>query len=116
MRPNDAGTLFELIQRLEELDDRDPLNPLVIYAERGPDARGSSRALACPRREGSGPTCPVDPSLSEVLTAAQARDVVEVWASWRGGLAPSPEARFDAVMFYAQHGAYFPLETDREGM
>lgn len=113
---NDAGALFELIQRLDEVDDGDASRPLVIFAQRGADARPSSPALVCPRGEEGGPTCPLDPSLSEVLTVARARDVIEVWSSWRGGLAPSPQARFEAIMFYARHGAYFPLETDREGM
>jgi len=111
----DSGTLFELIQRLDEFEDSDRSSPLVIYAQRGADAARNSPALVCPR-QGDSPACPLDSSLSEVLSVAQARDAIDVWSSWRGGLTPSPEDRFSTVMFYSRHGAYFPLESDREGM
>ncbi len=87
-----AGTLFELIQRLDEVEDSDPSHPLVIYAQNGADAGRNSPALICPRSEGG------------------------VWSAWRGGITPSPEDRFRTVIFFSGHGAYFPLESDREGM
>jgi hypothetical protein len=111
-----ASTLFELIQRLDEFEDSDRLHPLVIYAQNGANAGRNSPALVCPRSEGCSLTCPLDPSLSEVLSVEKARDAIEVWSAWRDGLAPSPVDRFRTVMFFSQHGAYFPLETDREGM
>ena len=111
-----TGTLFELIQSLDEFEDSDRFYPLVIYAQNGADARKSSPALVCPRSEVGSIACPLDPSLSEVLSVEQARDAIAVWSAWRGGLTPSPEDRFNTVMFYSRHGAYFPLESDREGM
>ena len=72
--------------------------------------------MVCPRPDASSLTCPLDSSLSEVLSVAQAREAIEVWSAWRGGLTPSAEDRFNAVMFYSRHGAFFPLESDREGM
>jgi hypothetical protein len=111
-----AGTLFELIQRLDEFENSDRLHPLVIYAQNGADAGRNSPALICPRSEGGSLTCLLDPSLSEVLSVEQARDAIAVWSAWRDGLTPSPGDRFNTVMFYSRHGAYFPLETDREGM
>jgi hypothetical protein len=113
---NDASTLFELIQCLDELEDSDGSHPLVIYAQHGADAGRRSPALVCPRGEGDSPACPLDSSLLEVLSVGQAREVIRVWSAWRGGLTPSPEDRFNAVMFYSRHGAFFPLESDREGM
>jgi hypothetical protein len=112
----DTGTLFELIRRLDEFEDSDRSHPLVIYAQHGANAGRKSPALVCPRSQGGGLTCPLDPSLSEVLSVEQAREAIEVWSAWRGGLSPSPEDRFRTVMFFAQHGAFFPLESDREGM
>lgn len=109
-----TGTLFELIQRLDEFEDSER-SPLVIYAERGADAGRRSPALVCPRGE-AGVTCPLDPSLSEVLSVEQAREAIEVWSAWRRGLTPSPEDRFNTVMFYSRHNTFFPLESDREGM
>ncbi|HEX9303075.1 MAG TPA: hypothetical protein VGA31_01355 [Thermoanaerobaculia bacterium] len=111
-----AGTLFELIQRLDEVEDSDPSHPLVIYAQNGADAGRNSPALICPRSEGGGLACPLDTSLSEVLSVEQARDAIAVWSAWRGGITPSPEDRFRTVIFFSGHGAYFPLESDREGM
>jgi len=109
-----TGTLFELIQRLEEFEDSDPTHPLVLYAQHGADAGRKSPALICPR--GEGVSCPLDPSLSEVLSVELAREAIEVWSSWRGGLTPSGEDRFKTVLFYSQHRAFYPVETDREGM
>jgi hypothetical protein len=111
-----TGTLFELIQRLDEFEDSDRSHPLVIYAQHGADAGRKSPAVVCPRSEGGSLTCPLDPSLTEVLSVGQAREAIEVWSAWRGGLTPSPEDRFNTVMFYSRHGAFFPLESDREGM
>ena len=111
-----TGTLFELIQRLDEFEDSDRFHPLVIYAQNGADAGRNSPALVCPRSESGSLTCPLDASLSEVLSVEQARDAIAVWSAWRGGLTPSPLDRFSTVIFYSRHGAYFPLETDREGM
>jgi hypothetical protein len=109
-----TGTLFELILRLDEFEDSDRSHPLVIYAQRGADAGRKSPALVCPRGEGD--SCPLDPSLSQVLSVGEAREAIEVWSAWRRGVTPSPEERFRAVMFYSQNGAFLPLESDREGM
>ena len=111
-----SSSLFELVQCLDELEDRDPLHRLVIYAQGGASAGRNSPARICPRGEGGGPACALDASLSEVLGVEQARDAIAVWSAWRGGVTPSPEERFRAIMFFSQSGAYLPLETDREGM
>ena len=111
-----TGTLFEIIQRLDEFDDDDPSSPLVIYAQSGAQADRRSPAVVCRRGEEGGSACPLDPSLAEVLGVAQAREAIEVWSSWRGGLVASPQDRFRAVMFFSQYGTFYPLETDREGM
>lgn len=113
---NNRAALFELVQGLEECEESDPSHPLVIYAKDGVDAGRRSPAVICPRDDGGSLECPLDPSLTEVLSVAQAREAMEVWSAWRGGLTPSPEDRFNAVMFYSRHGAFFPLESDREGM
>ncbi len=110
------GTLFELVQRLDEFDDSELSRPLIIYAQHASDAGRKSPALVCPRSEGESRTCPLDPTLSEVLSVRQAREAIEVWSAWRDGLTPSPEDRFKTVMFFSQYGTFFPLESDREGM
>jgi hypothetical protein len=111
-----TGTLFELIQRLDEFGDDGRSHPLVVYAQGGSTARQNSPALICPRGEGRDLKCPIDASLTEVVSVEQARDAIVVWSAWRRGLTPTPEERFRAVMFFSQTGAHLPLETDREGM
>jgi hypothetical protein len=111
-----AGTLFELIRRLDEFEDSDRFHPLVIYAQGGADAARDSPALVCPRSEGGSRTCSLDASLSEVVSVEQAREAIAVWSAWRGGVTPSPAERFNTVMFFSRHGTFIPLETDREGM
>ena len=110
-----TGTLFDLIQGLDELQGGDRSDPLILYAQRGADGERDSRALVCPRSEGRSLTCSVDPSLSEVLSVEQAREAIEVWSAWRG-VTPTPAERFSSVMFFAKYAAFLPLETDREGM
>jgi hypothetical protein len=111
-----ATTLFDLVQRLDELDDPEPSRPLVVYAQGGADAGRGSPALVCRRGEEGGKVCPLDSTLSEVLPVEQAREAMRVWSEWRGGITPTSEERFRTVMFYARNGAFVPLETDREGM
>ena len=111
-----SGTLFDLIQRVEDLDAGDRTSPLVLYAEGGVDAAREGRAVVCVRGDGDGLACPLDPSLSEVLSVEQAREAIEVWSSWRGGSVPSPYERFAAVIFYARYSVFLPAEPDRDGM
>jgi hypothetical protein len=51
-----------------------------------------------------------------VVSVEQACDAIAVWSAWRGGITPTPAERFNTVMFFSRHGAFIPLETDREGM
>ena len=111
-----TGTLFELIERLDEFEDDARFHLLVVYAQGGSAAGRNSPALICPRGEGGDLKCPLDASLTEVVSVEQARDAIGVWSEWRRGLTPTPEERFRTVMFFSQNGAYLPLETDREGM
>jgi hypothetical protein len=111
-----TGTLFELIERLDEFGDDGRFHSPVVYAQGGSAAGRNSPALICSRGEGGDLKCPLDASLTEVVSVEQARDAIAVWSAWRRGLTPTPEERFRTVMFFSQTGAYLPLETDREGM
>ena len=39
-----------------------------------------------------------------------AREVLEVWSSWRDGRVPSPEEALSAIAYYAENDAYRPDE------
>lgn len=54
--------------------------------------------------EGKGPA-----GLTYLLEVSLARDVLDVWTSWRNGAQPSPEEAARAVIYYAQHDAYEPV-------
>jgi hypothetical protein len=106
------GTLLELINRLDELDDSDRFNPPTIYAEGGPNAAPAAKAVICAGDEEGKLVCPQDPALHEVLMVALAKEAVEVWSKWRGGRVPEPQDKFAAVMYYSRHDAYLPVEDN----
>ncbi len=110
------GSLFDLIQRLDEIEVGGGALPLVLYAEKGIDADRNSRAVISQRGQSLRPFCPLDVSLSEVVSVSEARETLAVWSSWRGGQIPSPFERFAAVMHFARYGVHLPAEPEREGM
>ena len=48
--------------------------------------------------------------LDYLLEAAVAREVLQVWASWRQGRHPTAEETASAVIHYAQQDAYEPVQ------
>lgn len=105
------GKLIDIIDQLDAMDDSDRFNPMVLYAEGGPDAAPSARAAVCPSDDEEHPgVCPLDPSLSYLLEVKPARAAIKVWSAWRGGRTPSPSDKFEAVMYCARNDAFLPLE------
>ena len=47
--------------------------------------------------------------LAYLLEVSLARDVLNVWTSWRNGGQPTPEEAARAIIYYAQHDAYEPV-------
>ena len=103
------GTLIDLIDRLDEVDASDGFNPPTIYAEGGSNASMKARAIICPHPGDDSFECPLDSTLTEVLMVYLAQEAIEVWANWRRRT-PNRLQKFEAVMYYAQNDAYFPLE------
>jgi hypothetical protein len=110
-----TGTLIEVIERLEEVDDSDRFTSPVIFAEGGPDALPTARAIIYPGDVEGTLVCPDDPALSYVLAVQLAKEAIEVWSAWRGGRIPSRQDKFAAVMFYSQHDAFLPGENEGVG-
>ncbi len=104
------GTLIDVIDLLDEVDDSDQFEPPCIFAEGGPDATSEARAIVCPRDENDSFACPLDPTLTEILMVSQAKECIEVWSQWRNGQRPTAQDKFAAVMFYARNDAWLPLE------
>ena len=102
------GALIDLIDRLGEVDVSDRFNPPTIYAEGGRNAATKARAIICPVSDDS-LECPLDPTLTEVLMVSLAQQAIRVWGNWRHRT-PDRLQKFEAVMYYAQNDAFFPLE------
>lgn len=46
--------------------------------------------------------------MAYLLEVSIAREVIEVWAAWRGGRVPNPEECSEAVIYYAMNDSYLP--------
>jgi hypothetical protein len=110
-----VGTLIEVIDQLDDVDDSDPYSPQVIYAEAGADALPTARTIVCSGDDEGTLVCPKDGVLTEVLMVQLAKEAIEVWSTWRGGKIPTRQDKFEAVMFYSQHDAYLPVASNRGG-
>lgn len=106
------GSLIDVIDQLDAVDDSDRFEPPCIFAEGGPDASPAAQALVCPSDEESSIACPHDPALYYVLEVWQAKECVEVWSEWRGGRQPTPRDKFAAVMYYSRNDAWLPLKDE----
>src|SRR4051794_37255170 len=114
-------TLTDVIDSLDDLDDHlliyasadpvwSPTSPAAVcyapvWEEEEEDERGAPRdkvtLMSVPEAEAAG--------MSYVLEVRIAKEVLEVWAEWRGGRPPSQHDKYAAVIHYATHDAYLPL-------
>jgi hypothetical protein len=93
------ATLLDVISALASADSE-----ATIYA--AIPIEPHSAAMVCVESEdGASPT-----GLSYLLEVDLARDVLDVWARWRDGQEPTPEEATQAVIYYAVHDAYEPLQ------
>jgi len=94
-------TLRDVIARLDEFKDDE-----TIFAE---SATPTAQAVvAVEAADGSSPSGAV--GLRDLLEVPLAREAIEVWRAWRPGQTPSLEDKLEAVMFYAEHDAWLPVE------
>ena len=110
-----TGSLIELIDRLNEIEDSDPYAPQTIYAEGGAGATAGARARVCSDEGQDTFVCPLDPTLSEVLMVDLAKQAIEVWSQWRNGQVPTPEEKLAAVMHYSEYDSYLPVAGESGG-
>jgi hypothetical protein len=103
----DREDLTALLSSLDELDDE-----LTIYAS--PDLTETSRAIAVKEPE-DGSVPPEAADLTYLLEVRLAKEVLRVWSDWRQGAAPTPEDRVEAIVHYARHDAYLPLDAGSAG-
>ncbi len=53
---------------------------------------------------------PSQPEFAYMLEVNLAREVLEVWSAWRDGARPSIDDAVDAILHYAMHDAYLPVD------
>lgn len=93
--------LREQIAHLDSLGDDE-----TIYA-----ASASPTALAVVAREGeNGETPPEAAGLQYLLEVAVAKEAVQVWSDWRNGAVPTLDDKVAAVIHYATHDRYLPID------
>ncbi|MBG6066358.1 hypothetical protein [Micromonospora ureilytica] len=95
------GSLLQLIERLAELPD-----DATLYAAR-PWSPESDAVAAIEGPGGESPT-----ELPHLLEVELAREAVDVWSEWRKGRRPTAGNACAAVIHYATHDAYMPMNID----
>ena len=100
-RHNSALTLRDVIARLDDFTDDE-----TIYAE---SPAASAQAVVAPEPENASGAAAVA-GLPYLLEVATAREAIEVWRAWRPGQAPTLDDKLAAVIYYAEHDAWLPIE------
>lgn len=103
------ASLIEVIDQLDAAIDTDRFTPPCIFAEGGPDATPDARALVCDGNQDGPFVCPQNSALTYVLDVDLAKDCVVGWSLDRGGRRPTATDKFAAVMDYARHYSWLPL-------
>lgn len=99
-------TLASLLDQIDELDD-----DRTVYASKRPTWSENSRAIAC-REPDDGPAPDAARGLTYLLDVDIAKGAIRVWSAWRGNIAPTTKDKVDAVIYYATHDAYLPVEGE----
>jgi hypothetical protein len=93
--------LSEIVANLDKTDE-----DWTIFADRSAPVGPATRAQVA-AADGEAPD-----GLQYLLEVYLAKEALEVWSRWRDGREPSLTEACKAVIWYAEHDAYMPLETD----
>lgn len=97
--------LIDVVQELDAHEER------TIYIESLDSAGPGSNVLVLQEPEsGDLPQAAVDAGYEYLLECSLALEVLGVWSKWRLGRAPSPDEACEAVIHYAVHDAYLPVQ------
>ena len=103
-----AEALIDVVARLQTVPRGDRYDPgPAIFVKRPVTQQSDAIVLAEEVIDG---TAPSSPEYSYLLDVAIAKEVLEVWSSWRSGAAPSLAEAADAVIYYAANDSYQPTE------
>ncbi len=92
-------TLLDVVSALASADPE-----ATIYAAE-PVAPHSAAMVCVEPEDGGSPA-----GFAYLLEVNLARDVLNVWAQWRDDRAPTLDDAARAIIYYAEHDAYEPVE------
>jgi hypothetical protein len=98
-------TLGELLEQLDSLEDE-----AVIYAATEPKLDCFSAAVALLGDSDSRPLEDIN-GMKYLLEVNIAKEVLDVWKSWRQGRTPTRTEKCEAVIYYALKDAYLPVSS-----
>jgi hypothetical protein len=101
--------LLDVVATLDAvpIDDDPDTWPPTIFARRPWSPESSALVL---REAAVNGVAVAAPDHAYLLEVDLAREVVEVWSEWRSGAVPTREEATGAVIYYAEHDAYEPVE------
>ena len=98
---------MNLRQAVELLDRLDA--DQIIYVQRDVPARAESGVVVdFSSDDGEPPASAI--GMRYLLEVSLARNVVRVWSEWREGRSPSTEEKIEAIVYYAEHDAFQPID------
>ncbi|MEO3781404.1 hypothetical protein ABGB16_32380 [Micromonospora sp. B11E3] len=99
-----ATSLQGVVRHLDELSDE-----LLIYVPADREvADGDTPVLLLAEEEDEHGDAP--DGWRYLLELFIVRDVLETWSAWRGGRMPTVQEACQAIVHYAFHDAYLPVE------
>jgi len=99
-----ARTLAELLDDLETVED-----DLTVYAATPNGLDGDSAAVVAMESEDR-VAPPEAAGMACIVEVGLAKEAIRIWSEWRNGATPTSEDRVAAVVYYATHDAYLPVE------
>jgi hypothetical protein len=101
--------LIDVVARLQTVPSGDRYEPRPAIFVKGRPVTRQSDAMVLAEDVIDG-IAPSSPEYSYLLDVAIAKEVLEVWSSWRSGATPSLAEAADAVIYYAANDSYKPTE------
>jgi hypothetical protein len=103
-----VATLAEVISRLDSIPAHDAfgISP-TIFARKPWTIESDAMVLS---EDAVDNVAPRAPEYAYLLEVDLAQEAIGVWSEWRAGVAPTVEQATLAVIHYAEHDAYQPLD------
>jgi hypothetical protein len=102
------ASLIEVIATLDAIPPADGYEVGPTIFARKPWTPQSDAIVM--RERAANLVAPTAPDYAYLLEGDLAVEVIEVWSEWRGGVVPTQVQAAQAVIHYAEHDAYEPLD------